>query len=340
MQPEHGASMLDTARKEGAMKQKTIRELTELPENFVYPPLHPASVQLETLKLYEGTYALLSNSGAVDNSGFIVGERAVLVIDSHINGRMAQQIIDAVHRITEKPILYLVNTNYHGDHTFGNYMFPAETTILAHRRTAEQMLHFELEKQFLLPAVEGDADIYGDAALRLPDVVFERRLQVDLGGRSVDLRHFGPGNTAGDLVVYQPDARTAWTGNLIWGLPVPPMFDFGAATYMKTLANMRAALDVKTIVPGHGGLGDGSILTRYIRYASEMVDVVRAARNEGKTLQEVQEECPLCQDYLPPPQSPSAGFIPLLKGLHALNIQRTFEELAGPGSGSGRIHTG
>ena len=95
----------------------------EGPDGFIPPPLNPAGIELETRELGSGVYALLSNQPAVDNSGFIVGERGVLVIDSHINGDMARQIQKAVRRITSKPILYLVNTNYHGDHTFGTMRF-------------------------------------------------------------------------------------------------------------------------------------------------------------------------------------------------------------------------
>ena len=129
----------------------------EGPAGFVPPPIHPAGVTLKTKPLGNNVYALLSNHGLVDNSGFIVGERGVLVIDAHINGDMAQQIQDAVGRVTQKPILYLVNTNYHGDHTFGNYAFPSETIIVAHRETARHMQHFEEERKLLLATVNEHA---------------------------------------------------------------------------------------------------------------------------------------------------------------------------------------
>ncbi|HBK81520.1 MAG TPA: MBL fold metallo-hydrolase, partial [Nitrospinae bacterium] len=110
-----------------------------IPGGFV-PPLDPTGIELKTKRLAPGVYALLAGHGAVDNSGFVVGDRGVLVIDAHINGAMARQIQAAVRRVTDKPILYLVNTNFHGDHTFGNYAFPASTQIVAHRKTAERQL--------------------------------------------------------------------------------------------------------------------------------------------------------------------------------------------------------
>ncbi len=66
----------------------------DAPEGFIPPPLHPQGAKLQTVELADGVYALVSNQAAVDNSGFVVGERGVLVIDSHINKEMAQQILD------------------------------------------------------------------------------------------------------------------------------------------------------------------------------------------------------------------------------------------------------
>jgi len=95
------------------------------------PPLHPGEAVLETRELAPDVYALVSNKPPIDNSGFVVGEKGVLVIDAHIDGAMARQIQARVREVTHKPILYLININFHGDHTFGNYAFPEETQIVA-----------------------------------------------------------------------------------------------------------------------------------------------------------------------------------------------------------------
>ena len=72
-----------------------------IPADFTLPMLAPAGVTLETRELAPGVYALLSNTGPIDNSGFVVGERGVLVVDAHINGAMARQIQAAVRAVTE-----------------------------------------------------------------------------------------------------------------------------------------------------------------------------------------------------------------------------------------------
>src|SRR5262249_56238253 len=95
-------------------------------------------------------------------------------------------------KVTNKPILDVVNTKYHGDHTFGNYAFPQETLIVAQQKTAEIMRDFEREKEFLLPAVDNDPTVFGDVRLRLPDLVLDEYLELDLGARVADLHPSPP----------------------------------------------------------------------------------------------------------------------------------------------------
>ena len=299
------------------------------PEGWAPPPLDPAGVQLETRELGPGVYALLSNRPPVDNSGFVVGERGVLVIDAHFNGAMARQIQAAVREVTDKPILYLVNTNYHGDHTFGNYAFPAETIIVAHRKTAEAMRNFEHEKEFLLMTVNGDRSVYADVRLRLPDVTFEKSLRIDLGGRVVELHHFGQGNTAGDTVVYVPQVKAAWTGNLILGSgTIPWLIEGNAPAYLKTIADLSRALDIETIIPGHVMTASGGAAGDYLRYLSNLIASVRKAINAGQTIDQALASLPLEESYLPPADSPLAGVRPLMRGFHRWNIKKTYLELA------------
>jgi cyclase len=293
---------------------------------FVAPPLNPTGVRLETRQLAPGVYALVASKPPVDNSGFVVGERGVLVIDAHINGAMARAIQEAVRRVTTKPILYLVNTNYHGDHTFGNYAFPAETLIVAHRRTADRMRDFEHEKTFLLQTVDNDPTVYADVRLRLPDVVFGDYLQLDLGNRVVELYYFGPGNTPGDTVVYVPEARVAWTGNLVVGEgSIPFLIEGGAEAYLGTMTRFAQTLEVETIVPGHGAMTSGRIFDRYLGYLSNLIRSVRQAARAGQSLEET-VRTPLGEPYAPPADSPLAGFV---SGVHGWNLRRTYQEVVG-----------
>src|SRR5260370_18658407 len=178
---------------------------------FARPPLNPNGEVLTTKKLGQEVYAVMSSKPFTDNGGFIVGEKGVLVIDANFNARMANAIQSAVRQITQKPILFLVNTNGFPDHTFGNYVFPADTHIIGHRLTVEIMTDLSAAKQRMLGTVDNDATVYAEAQWRRPDIIFDDHLRIDVGAKSADIYYFGPGNTPGDTVVYERETQTAWT---------------------------------------------------------------------------------------------------------------------------------
>ena len=305
-----------------------------IPEGFAIPPLHPTGAELETKQLGEGVYALVSTKAPVDNSGFVIGERGVLVIDAHISKEMAQKIQKAIRQITDKPILYLVNTNFHGDHTFGNYAFPRETQIVAHFKTAEKMREFDYEKQFMLNTVNGDQSIFGDAKLRLPNIVFDNHLKLDLGGRFVELHHFGRGNTEGDTVVYIPEEKVAWTGNLVLGEgSVPFLIEGGAGDYLDTIARFAKTIETKTIVPGHGSLTTGAILGRYLNYLNDLLQSVRNSVLEHQTLKETLTNLPLGK-YAPQQTDAKRDiFASFLPDVHGWDVRITYQEITQNQSG-------
>ena len=295
------------------------------PEGFIPPFLDPTDVKLETKQLASGVYGLFADKRPVNNNGFVVGDRGVLVIDAHINADMAKQTMDAVAAVTDKPILYLVNANYHGDHTFGNYAFPADTQIIAHTETARHMRqNLEQRKNFMLPAVWGNSAVYEQVEPRMPDILFDDFMQIDLGGIVVEIHHFGPGNTSGDTVVYAPGAKVVWTGNLIVGEgALPPIFQGNARQYLSTIAKLKASIPVATIVPGHGQITTSKTVDRFITYIGALVDDLEGAIVKGMSLDEAYAAFPLDRYYVMPEHVPdrTRAFI---SGLHKLNVQRSY----------------
>ena len=305
------------------------------PKGFIYPPLHPAGVDLVTKELAPRVYALVSSRSPVNNGGFVVGDRGVLVIDAGINGAMAAQIQKAVRQTTSTPIRYLINTNHLPDHTFGNYEFPSQTQIIAHRATAEIVQSTDFEQRKKRPALKqvlnSDISVVADVQLRVPDTVFDHYLRLDLGGVVVELHHFGAGNTLGDTVVYVPEARVAWTGNLVVGRgSIPPMFEGRAGAYLETIARFKRALEVDTIIPGHGALVSGAILSRYVSYISELLDGVRAAVRRGQSLQATLDSLPLGEAFLVPDGTRNMDRVRAFwAGMHRLNVFATYRDLSG-----------
>lgn len=296
------------------------------PPGYLPPPLNPTGVTLETRKLSEGVYALLANTPFTDNSGFVVGRDAVLVIDSQFNGRMGRQVIDAVRRVTDKPIRYLLNTNAFGDHTFGNYVFPADTRIVANRRTVDALKATsaaEISKR-MASTVDNDPSVFEGVQLRVPDEGFEDTWSVDLGGRKVEARFFGPGMSPNDTVVFVPDAGVAWTGNLVFGDGTIAWAQSGnIAAFRATLQKMSRAIAIRTIVPGHGALTSGDLVGVYDRYLADVQRAAADAVRQGTSMQAFVADARVPDTYRIAP-----SVVALMTGFHRWNLQRAYAEAA------------
>ena len=312
------------------MKRKSAfsQEIEERPQGYLGPNLDPEWLVLEPNELDKGIYALMANTLPKDNNGVIVGERSVLVVDAGINGEIARQIQDIVHRLTDKPIRYLVNTTYHGDHSFGNYAFPQDVTIISSTKNKESMRDLEREKRIRSGNLRGNVAAIADVTnWRRPDIVFEPYLEIDLGRQKVQLWYFGPGNAPGDTIVYVPSAKVAWTGNYLPAAGIPPMLLEGApGPYIASLQSMQRTLDVKTIIPGHGPMGPAKpALENLIAYLEELRDNVRTHIAEGRSLEDTLSTYSM-SDRLRPPAgvSPTPDMKNLSSNLHRLNVLATY----------------
>ena len=138
----------------------------------------------------------------------------------------------------------------------------------------------------------------------------------------------------GDTVVYVPEARVAWTGNLIVGEGnIPFLIEGGAGAYLVTIAKFTHTLEVATIVPGHGLLTSGPMLSRYLTYLSELIESVRKAIRAGQSLEEATAATPLGQKYTQDAAGSNsplvAQFTAFRAGLHRWNVWRTYQGMRG-----------
>ncbi len=223
------------------------------------------------------------------NSTVIIGKEAVLVVDSGHFPSLTRRQIEDIRRMTDKPVAFVVNTHWHADHNTGNYVyreqFPAVAIIATpatQHELASPIPQYDDVKQITeaLPIVEKivaegklpngkplsaeDAEYYklllADAKYVLPEfqrakrvppnITFDRRMVVDLGGRSVEIAFLGRGNTGGDAVVYVPDAKVLATGDLLVA-PTPYAIGSFIDEWIVTLKAL-ATYDASVIVPGHG----------------------------------------------------------------------------------------
>jgi cyclase len=307
-------------------------EIQERPAHYRGPNLDPTAVKLLPRFLGRGVYALMANKMPRDNSGVVIGSRGALVIDAGINGSMARQIQQRVRELTDKPLLYLVNTNYHGDHTFGNYAFPDSVQIVAHQKTCDSMTDLEAERRIRARNLFGnDAAISDVTTWRKPDCVFDGEyMELDLGSRKVQLWHFGPGNTPGDTIVFVPEARVAWTGNFLSNELIgnTMLLEGGPREYIDTLARCKDKLQIKRIVPGHGPMGKLEAFDKLIAYLWWLLKEVDEALRLGLSETAAVEVITLDKHFLVSRFSPASRVNPLIRNFHRLNVLSAYRALA------------
>lgn len=180
------------------------------------PDLGPPGLTWMPRSLGAGVHALLATTPPKNNNGIVAGDEAALVIDAGITPLVSRKLQAEAAVLTGSPVRYLIDTSSRGDHSFGNVAFPAGVQILASAHARAAMRNLTAEKARLTPYMGGD-----DTALSavtewcLPATTFGARLELDLGGLTVQFWRFGPGSSPGDAVVYVPEARVAWT-SLSW----------------------------------------------------------------------------------------------------------------------------
>jgi len=192
----------------------------------------PAAAQKASLpfvlkQVGPGVYAAIDGSDhkAGSNAGFVIGDDGVLVVDSFFNVDAAKALVAEIHRLTPKPIRYVVNTHYHADHTGGDQaMRDAGAIIIAHRnvRGWVRVNNINLFGERITPELRARIE-----ALPLPDVTIDKDITVWLGSRKVAVRTV-LGHTGGDLTIFVPDAKVLFAGDMLWR-KVPPNLVDGSA---------------------------------------------------------------------------------------------------------------
>jgi len=167
----------------------------------------PPRLTVHTVK--EGKLYWVEGGGG--NSGVIIGKSGVIVVDAKTTVDTGRELVDEIAKITTKPIMYVIETHSDGDHVNGLAGFPDGLKIIAHVKNKQ-----EQQAVFLYATVETDGGRCLPPTNRMPnETIFKDKVKTTLDGIPVTFLYFGPAHTSGDLVIYLPDERFAFAGDLI-----------------------------------------------------------------------------------------------------------------------------
>ena len=241
-----------------------------------------SKVQIKVQKVSGSVYMLEGMGG---NIGASVGEDGIVVVDDEYLP-LAEKIEAALKGLTDKPVKFVLNTHWHGDHTGGNPYFGEKAPIIAQENVRKRL-------------ASGGKTRFGETKpapkVALPVITFDEDVSVHLNGEDIRAIHIANGHTDGDSVIFFPQSKVVHMGDDFFNGGMFPFIDLdsgGSVQGMiaggeKVLA--EAPDDVK-IIPGHGPLGTKDDLRKFVTMLKETSAAVQAGINQGKTLDQLKQE--------------------------------------------------
>lgn len=251
------------------------------------PP--PPVVSGEPVRVADGVY-VVPDGGVplVPNVGIVLGSRDALVVDTAMGPRNGARVRAFAEELAGGRPLLLTLTHFHPEHGFGAQAFLPGATVVYNRAQLEEFhekgsAYLEMFRTFG-PAV---AEQLEGVELVEPHVVYEGEADLDLGGRTVQLRTWGLAHTRGDQVVFLPEERILFTGDLVESrcFAIFPYFppddvDIDGDRWIAVLEQLEA-LEPAIVVPGHGEVGDASLITVAREYLLLLRSETRRLAAEG-----------------------------------------------------------
>ena len=236
----------------------------------------------EVQEVSPGVYAYVQPDGTwwINNTGFLTGPQGVISIDSCSTWRRTSAYVEAIGTVTRAPVRAVVNTHHHGDHTFGNSLFPG-AALIAHERTRDEAIAFGLPRS--LPFWDGPD--WGDLTLDPPFITFTDEITLHAGELRAQVRHVGTAaHTTNDSIVWIPERSVLFCGDLIFNGGTPFVLMGSVAGAAAVLEHVIAPLGAKVIVPGHGPVIESDApIGDTLDYLTFVRDIAASGRAAGLT---------------------------------------------------------
>ncbi len=218
-------------------------------------------------------------TGGIANAGFIIGDKEVLAIDAGMTADDAAKMLDTIKKTTEKPLTKLVLTHSDGDHINGIGGFPKGLEIYASEGARKEMA-----EAFEAPQLQG-------LKAYLPTQTFSEKMEIDLGSERIRLLHFGPAHTSGDTVLFLPEPKIAFIGDLVFLGRDPLIHRQKGGTSLGLIQSLQAILelDADRYVAGHNAILSRSDVEKALKNIQDKVSKVQSLVQDGKSLDETKK---------------------------------------------------
>jgi len=217
--------------------------------------------------------------GGGGNSGVIIGDKGVIVIDAKTSAAAGKELVDDIAKITPLPITTVILTHSDSDHVAGLASFPANLTIIAQENDKKE-----------LDAAVAAGGRGTPPADHLPTKIVSKDKETDkIDGVSLELLHWAPAHTSGDLVVYLPAEKIVFTGDIMTQnvYPLIHLEKNGSSEGWITTAKGIAALNSDQFVPGHSDVMKKADVQKRLADATERREKIKALVAQGKSLDEI-----------------------------------------------------
>src|SRR3954469_25671975 len=281
--PHPDSSVHVNFRRSGELMRKLIAIIFALALSAAAQQDDFSKVEIKVQKVADGVYML---TGAGGNIGASIGEDGIVIIDDEF-APLVPKIQAALKGITDKPVRFILNTHYHGDHTGGNQpMAQSGSTIIAHENVRKRLEAGSEIKKFGKPTPPAPKDA-------LPIITFDDQLTVHLNGEDIRAIHFPAGHTDGDSVIFFPKANVVHMGDdfVTYGYPFVDIENGGSVSGMiagceNVLASVPA--DAK-FIPGHGPLSTADDVRAFVKMLKDTRAMVAASVTKKRTPAEMKQ---------------------------------------------------
>lgn len=237
----------------------------------------PAPAPFMTHQLKPNVYWVEGGGG---NSGVIIGDKGVIVIDAKTTPAGGKELLEDIAKITPKPVTTVILTHSDADHVNGLAAFPTGLTIIAHENNKK-------EQEAALAAGGRGAP----PADHLPtQVVTKKKENLKIDGVKFELLHWAPAHTSGDLVIYLPEDKIVFTGDIIAAQRPDPLIHLekhGSSEGWITTTKGIVALDADTFVPGHGDVQTKEQIEKRLTDTEAKRAKIKELVAQGKSLDEI-----------------------------------------------------